>query len=379
VNTFLSEEQQAAKAKYEEYAREHISPAAEHLEDRTACFKEFLQSLGNSGYLGLTVPKEYGGQGMPFIYLALFAEALGHYQPSAAVAVAEQAAVIELILRFGSDTQKSRYLPLLARGEWLASTAFNEESSGSDFNAAVCTAEKKGSQFVITGKKTSVANAQHVNLFAVSARNSETQKLAIFLVESESNAASLKLSPGRKLLGMKALEINSLEFVGHTITADSMLQQDTHACDEQILYAGDIAKTVVASAAVGMTERAISLAVDHANEREQFGQKLAQFQAIQWKIADMSADSAAARLLVYKAAWCKDEEPESLRKEAATCKWYAAKTARFHTGEAVQIMGVNGLYADSVPEQFYRDAKVSELCEGTSEFQKVILAQELGI
>ena len=115
---------------------------------------------------------------------------------------------------------------------------------------------------------------------------------------------------------MKALEINSLEFVGHTITADSMLQQDTHACDEQILYAGDIAKTVVASAAVGMTERAIGLAVDHANEREQFGQKLAQFQAIQWKIADMSADSAAARLLVYKAAWCKDEEPESLRKRS---------------------------------------------------------------
>lgn len=379
MNTFLSAAQQSIKEQYETYAREVIEPLSEQLEEGTACLKGLLQKLGQEGYLGLTVPKEYGGQGLPFLNAVLFAEAIGNYQPSVAVAIAEQTAVIELINRFGTDTQRSRYLPLLARGECLAATAFNEESAGTDFKSISTTVQKQDAVQTLSGKKTVVVNGGSISLIVASALLGDCQALEVFLVDLPSDAASFKVAPGRKMFGMQALELNDIELTAHKLSNDSLFPPGSNGGDEIIAYAGDIAKTLVASAAVGMAQRALTLSIDHANTREQFGQKLGQFQAVQWKVADMSMDISAARLLVYRAAWAKDEDPRSFRKDAATCKWYASKTARVHTGEAVQIFGVSGLYTDSVTERLYRDAKVSEICEGNAEFQKVLIAQELGI
>jgi len=379
VNTYLSADQQATREQYKTYAREHLASCAEQISQGKGALKEFLQKLGQQGYLGLTVPKEYGGQSLPFLNAVWLAEAIGHYQPAIAVVLAEHITVIELIKKFGTDTQKSRYLPLLARGESLAATAFNEPTAGTDFKSAKTEAKRENNQINLSGTKTVVVNAPDLGLAVVSAIDSEGGKLALLLVEMSEEPASVKISAGQKLLGMDAIAIHDVVFTSRKLTADAELKGPAEGAAELIMYAGDIAKTIVAAAATGMTEQCLSTAVIHANAREQFGQKIAQFQGIQWKIADMSMDNAAAQMLVYRAAWSKEEAPSDFRNQAAMCKWYAAKTARLHSGEAIQILGVSGLLANSPIEQFYRDAKVMELCEGTSEYQKVIIADELGV
>jgi alkylation response protein AidB-like acyl-CoA dehydrogenase len=376
VNTFLSAPQQAAKEQYQAWAAQHLAPIAKQLEERSSSMREALATLGQNGYLGLTVPKEYGGQEAPFLNVILLAEALGEHEPGMALALAEHTAVIELIKKYGSETQKSRHLPLLARGESIAAMAVHEALAGCDINMSVSIARREGSQFVLHGTKTWVANAEFSTLFLVAAKESESSQLFLLLVDASADADSISVGADHKKLGMRSVSTNDVQFSSHKLPVEALLEG---SIEEQILFSGDIAKTVIAAAALGMLESSIASSVSHANAREQFGQKISQLQAIQWKIADMSTETAACRMLVYRAAWAKEEEPAQFRKDAAMCKWYAAKIARQQTGEAMQIMGVEGLSDQSAAERFYRDAKVMEICEGTSEFQKVLLASELEI
>jgi len=379
VNTFLSAPQQAAKEQFQAYVREDVAPIAKQLERKESSMKECLQKLGQRGYLGLTVPKEYGGQGTPFLNTVLLAEALGEHEPGVALALAEHTAVIELINKYGDDRQKSRYLPLLARGECIAAMAVHEEAAGCDINSSVCIVRKEGNQLVLHGTKTWVVNGDFATLFVVAAKNSESSQLSLFLVDASGDAQSILVGDDHAKLGMRSVATNDVQFDSHILAAEALLQPGTGGIEEQILFAGDIGKSVIAASALGMLESSIARSVEHANTREQFGQKIGQFQAIQWKIADMSTETAACRMLIYRAAWTKDEEPQSFRKDAAMCKWYASKIARHQTGEALQILGVEGLSDTSPTERFYRDAKVMEICEGTSEFQKVVLGRELDI
>jgi butyryl-CoA dehydrogenase len=374
VNTFLSPAQQAVKDLYQAYARDHVAPVARQLEEGAACTKEFLQKLGQAGYLGITVGKEYGGQGGDFLQAALFAEAVAQYQPALALAIAEHIAAIELIEKFGTETQKSRFLPLLARGECLATTAFAEKTAGTDFKAIQSTIDKDK----LSGSKTSVVNAKHASLCVASAQDSSSNKLTLVLADISIEAGTMEFGAEQKMLGMHAITFQDLTFKSHKLSGDALLPA-TEDGSEMIMFARDVAKTIVAAAALGMLEMALQASVDHANSREQFGQKIGQFQAVQWKLADMSVEGSAARMLVYRAAWSKDEDPASFRKEAAMCKWYATRAARTHSSEAVQILGAYGLSADSPVEHIYRDAKFLEIAEGTSEYQKVILADQLGV
>lgn len=375
VNTYLSAAQEAMKEQYQTFVREQLAPVATEIEKGSVALKDFFVKMAQNGYLGLTVSKELGGQGQPFLAAVLFAEALGQQSPAAAVGFAEHMAVVELINKFGTDTQRSRYLPQLARGESIGTTAFNELTAGTDFKNVQSSAKKDGNQYAITANKTIVVNAETAGLCVTSVK--EGDRLVLFVVDT--NNGAFKIGKEHKLLGLHGLPVNDISFESHKLNADALLETSDATFDEQVLYAGDIAKTIVAAAALGMTETALVGAVKHANEREQFGQKIGSFQAIQWKIADMSTEMAATRMLVYRAACSKDEDVESFRKDASMAKWYAAKTARVHTGEAVQIFGVYGLYEDSMTERFYRDAKVMDLCEGTSEYQKVLIAEELGV
>lgn len=378
MNTFLSPEQQQLQAQYLSYVQEHIQPKSKALDDRTSSLKDLLVALGQKGYLAITVPKAYGGQEAPFLHTAFLLEAIGTTQMGLALAIAEHIGVIELLKKYGSDEQKSRYLPLLARGETIGALAFSEVSAGTDFKAIQSTARKDGSNYVIDGTKTWVVNGDLAGLAAVSARTADDGRLLLFLVDCNGSKA-IKIGPNHNKMGMRSASTNDVEFASHVVPGSSAMAPDEDRFDDQVLYASEIAKTLIAAATIGMLQAALDGAVAHANSREQFGQKIGQFQAIQWKLADMSCEVSAARLITYRAAWTKDEEPANFRKDAAMCKWYAAKAARFHTAETTQIMGVAGVDADGDAERFYRDAKMTELCEGTSEFQKVVLAQELGI
>lgn len=381
MNTFLSASQEALMEQYRTFAREKVAPVARELESRNQSIKDFLQELGQAGYLGVTVPQEFGGQGGAFLCLAMLVEAISEYEPGLGLSIAEHTAVIELIKRYGSPEQKSRYLPLLARGEVLASLAISEEQAGSDFEAVACAAEKVGGTYVLSGKKTWVVNAAVAGLLVVLAkaasRDDKDGELTL-LIADISSGKSVKVGPDRVKLGLKSSLSNDVEFDSLEVPADNKLESSDGA-KEQVLFAMDIAKVVVSAAAVGLTDAALKQAVLHARNRQQFGKTIGQFQAIQWKLADHSTEAEAAKLHTYRAAWSKDEEAAEFRKFASMCKWFAAKVARNYSGEALQVLGAAGISCDSELERFYRDAKVMEICEGTSEFQKVLLVKELDI
>jgi alkylation response protein AidB-like acyl-CoA dehydrogenase len=379
VNTILSAAQQAQKELYLAFALEHLAPIAKALEERRSSLKEFLQKAGQRGYLGITVPKEYGGQAGSFLNAVFFTEALAQYEPGLGLTMASHTAVVELLKKFGSDSQKSRYLPLLARGECLGSLAFSEAGAGTDFKAVSAKVWVEKGLPHLTGLKTWVVNADISSLLVVLAKD-ESNELTMHLVDVVS-AATLKVATDKQKLGLRSASTNDVEFASHPLKGDSLIGakgNDELVC-EQVLFSMDVAKVMMAAAAVGLVEGALDLAAAHARGREQFGEPIANFQAVQWKLADISAESRAARLLTYRAAWSGDESPADFRRDAAMCKSFAAKVARTSSGEALQILGAAGLSTDSPLERFYRDAKVMEISEGTSEYQKILLTHELGI
>lgn len=374
MNTFLSESQESLLEEYRAFVKETITPIAWDLTKDNSQTKDILQKLAQAGYLGITVPKEYGGSGKTFIEAVLLSEAIGESEPGICLSLSAHYAVIDLINRYGTDTHKSRYLPLLARGEYIGAIAVNEANAGTDFRAA----RSKCANDKLDGEKTWVVNADIASIFAVTALYGQAGEQPCLRLVDSPDRNGITFSGTRRIFGLSSAHINDIKFAGYELGKESLLCDDSKA-DEAIDFAFCVAKTLLAAACVGMVESSTVACADHAKEREQFGQKLSQFQAIQWKLADMSTEAAASRLLTYRAAWSKDAKPEDFKRNAAMCKVFASKAARVHSAEAVQIMGSFGISEDSAVERFYRDAKVMEVLGGTSEAQKLELVKELGV
>lgn len=378
MNTFLNAAQEAQRARFIEYAKQEVAPKAQALESHSTCLKEFLQSMGQAGYLGLTVPKEYGGQGGTLLDFVLFVEAIAHYEPGLGLTLANHLAVVEVIKKYGTDTHKSRYLPLLARGEAFASLAFSEETAGTDFENVQTIAEEKDGQPVLNGNKTWVVTGDFATVLLVLARTKKENAELTLVVADAERGKGMQLKKERSLLGLRSSYCNDLSFDNLKVPAENRLGTGLQA-KEQALFAMDVAKVIVAAASVGVTEGATRLAVEHARVRQQFGVNIGQFQGVQWKLADMAVEASGARLQTYRAAWAHADDPANFSKYAAMSKLFASRTARFHTGEAMQVMGAAGIDGESPLERFYRDAKTMEVAMGTSEFQKLLLVEDLDI
>lgn len=378
MNTFLSAEQEAVRQSYLSFANEQIAPIAKDLESHKTCLKEFLQNLGQKGYLGIAVPREYGGQGHSFVNCALFAEVLGTVEPGLGLSLANHYAIVEVLKSYGTETQKSRYLPLLARGEALGTIAFSEEKAGTDFRAVASTVAKQADGFVLNGKKTWVVNGEFAGLALVLAKNDDNNaSLSLLLVDCTDKAQQCSADSGR--LGLRSAYLNTVEFKDQKLSQEASISAGKDAADQIAVFAMDVAKVIMAAAAVGLNFAAMNEALEHARTREQFGTTIGQFQGIQWKLADMGTEGEAARLHVMRAAWSLESEPSTFSKNAAMSKWFAAKVARYHSGEALQVMGAAGLMEDNKVEKLYRDAKAMEICLGTSEAQKMQLVDLLEI
>lgn len=379
MNTFLSSDQEALLSRYRAFVQEHVLPIAGVLDEGNYNVRELFASLGQEGLLGCAVSKEYGGQDGPFLNFVLLTEAVAEVEPGLALSLAAHAQVMELVFKFGSDKQKSRYLPLLARGECIGAFALHEENAGSDYTAMQTKAVGKDGKVSISGSKVWVVNGSVANLLLVVAKAQQGEGLSIWLSDIENNS-NIKVGPNRKKLGLRSAVTNDLVFSDLVLESDSCLgaNTDPQSIDEAIQQAFDVGKVTVAAAAIGLLGHALDASVERAKTREQWGSNIGKLQAIQWKLADMSAESAAARLLTYRAGWSKDGAPEEFRKDAAMCKFFAARAARIHSSEAVQIFGALGLSDDEPIEKMYRDAKVMEIAEGTSEIQKNMVAQEVG-
>ena len=375
MNTFLSPTQEALQQQYRTFASETVSPLAADLESHKICLRDFLQTLGQKGYLGISVPREYGGQGQTFLQSVLFVEALCQYEAGLGLTLASYQAVIEVLKKFGTDKQKSRYLPLLSRGEVLGTLAFTEENAGTDMFAVSSTLQADGDGFQLHGKKVFVVNGEMSGLHLVLAKTENA--LGLFLVDTAENPA-VEVGANRSRMGLKSARANNVEYKGTKVSRDAQVSGGK-SVEFMAEFAMDVAKVVLSGAAVGLLRTCLEMAVEHARTRQQFGTNIGQFQGIQWKLADMVTESSGAELQVCRAAWALEEEPEKFATYAAMCKWFAAKVARFHSGEAIQVLGAAGLSEELPLERFYRDAKAMEICLGTSEAQKIQLVSELAI
>jgi len=381
VNTFLSLAHKASQDEYLSFVAQHIAANAHDLDNGTFACKDALATFAQAGYLGVTVPTAYGGQGGSLLDLTILAEVVSGHAAGLALALASHYTVVELILNFGSDQQKSRYLPLLARGELIGAQAFSEINAGSDYQAVTTEAVVSDGGATLTGEKSWVVNGEISQLLAVLAKTGG--ELSLWLVDANTTpSASLVVGPAKSKLGLRAALVNDISFKSHKITAENRLGGDSAGAgqvEKAVLNALDLSKTVLAGAALGLADQALELGAERARTHEQFGQPISKFQGIQWKLADLSSDRAAAQLLTYRAAWSKDGEPGKYHQYSAMAKMFAAKVARFHSSEAVQIFGVLGASAEADVERLYRDAKLTEIFEGASEYQKVIIKEELGV
>ncbi len=373
MNTFLSSEQVQYQSSCQAFVDEKLCAAGilKDLETSKEKQKEALSLIAQSGLIGTSLPHEYGGGGKTFVYAALFAEQLGMKDAGLSLSIANHLSACHLIWHYGTDEQKSRYLPLLSRGESFATLAFGEEQAGSDFSLVKTSAESNK----LNGKKSWVVNGDMAHVALVLTRTSEQNQIWIVDLTSKSGVSVVK---DRQKLGLKSASTTDIEFSSYVLDDKSALCQSPEKVEEAIDYALSLSKVLLAAGALGICEQAIKYSVQRANEREQFGQTIGKFQAIQWKLADMSTETSAARLLTYRAAWSKDEDKEEFFKFAAMCKLFAARVARLYSGEAAQIYGTLGISEEEPMEKLYRDAKVIEVLEGTQEIQKNIVASQVG-
>lgn len=380
MNTFLSEEDQSVKAHFENFAQEQLAPLAPALEARKTDLKDFLQRVGQSGLFSITVPKEFGGQGNPFLHVVLLAEAIGAYDPGFALSLAAQVMAIELIKQFGSEAQRAKYLPLLSSGEISGTLAYFETDSLEPFFGT----QAKVSNKVLSGVKNLVVNAGIAQLVIVLASEEvkeNQQSLGFWLVEN-SRRPNVSISALGPYLGLRSAYLEKVELTGYPVKEDDRLGGGDVSADKAKKaydFALSVGKTIMAAAAVGMLERMLGEAAKSTQQAQLHGAPANQSQGLQWRLADVATEASAGRLLTYRAAWSKDEDGEEFLKYSAMCKLFTAKAARMHSGEAMQVLGLLATAADSHAEKTYRDAKMFELCLGSNDEERVLLGRELGI
>jgi alkylation response protein AidB-like acyl-CoA dehydrogenase len=377
MNTFLSEEDVSFKLEYQQFAKETLAPVANSLESDETLLKDVLQKIAQVGYLGVAVPKQYGGQGRTFLHSTLLAEELGRYEAGLAAVVATHFAVAELVNQFGSDHQKSRFLPLLARGEVMATFAYLENDQQILPQEVQTKVSKEGDKLFLQGSKRFVLNAPGAALFAVLVQESDANQARFWLFDSIA-AQSFKIEAEPSWFGLRTASPGKITFGSVQIEEKNRIDIDgSKDFQEQFDFLLSVVRTVLAAACVGMVEGELTSAVEFTRTAQRSGEPLANSQAVQWKLADQATEGSAARLLTYRAAWSKEGAPSEFAKNSSMCKFYASKVARTYSGETIQILGISNTSADTNFARLYRDAKMIELIAGSSEEQKVLIGREL--
>jgi len=353
-------------------AREVLWPLAPEY-DREAKYPwPQLKALAELGLLGMTTPEEWGGAGLDSVTWALALEEIAAADPSVAVIVSVSSGLPQyMLLRFGTEEQKRRFLPPLARGEWIGAFCLTEPHAGSDPASLRAEARRVPGGYELWGVKSWITSAGQAHLYVVMAR---TEKgIGAFFVEGD--AQGLSFGRPEEKMGLHAAHTAEVRLEGVFVPEENLLGEEGRGL-AYALAGLDSGRVGVAAQAVGIARGAYEIARAYAEEREQFGKKLKEHQAIAFKLADMHVRIAAARALVLEAARKKDQG-ERFTLEASTAKLFASEAAVAVTREAVQVLGGYGYHRDYRVERYYRDAKVTEIYEGTSEIQRHIIAREL--
>jgi butyryl-CoA dehydrogenase len=374
----LTDDLQMIRDSAREYAQTWVAPGADE-RDKTEAFPwDEFRKAAEYGFAGICVPEDLGGAGLGNLALTLVLIEVNRVCASTGVTLSvHNSLCLAPLLKFGSEEQKRRYVPRLASGEWLGAYSLSEAGSGSDAAALSCAAREDGDHFVLGGTKLWVTSASHAGLFVVFARTHKGEKkhqgITAFLVEK--GTPGFRVSKREEKMGIRASSTCELVFEGCRVPRENVLGEVGRGFGIAMdtLDGGRIG---IAAQAIGIAEASIDASVKYAKERHAFGQAIAQFEAIQFKLAEMRARTEAAKLLTLRAAWLKDRgRPHT--PEASAAKLLASQTANFAAREAVQIHGGAGYLEDFPVERFMRDARITEIYEGTTEIQKLVIARDV--
>jgi alkylation response protein AidB-like acyl-CoA dehydrogenase len=373
----LSENQKAVQEVVRSFAEKELRPGVMTYDERQEFPAELIQKLGDLGFLGITWPESLGGAGLSELEAVVIIEELARVDPSVALTVASHNSLCSgHIMLFGTEEQRKRFIPPLASGSSLGAWALTEPGSGSDSGGMITTARRDGSDWLLNGTKTFITQGSVASTYVVMALADPAlgkKSISAFIVERGTPGFSVGKKENK--LGMRASDTATLVFEDVRIPAPQLIGEVGEGF-KQALQVLDGGRIGIAALSVGIAQGALEASLRYAKERTQFGKPIAEYQAIQWKLATMATEIAAARLMTHKAAWLKTQgQPFGLA--ASQAKLWASEMAVSATGEAVQIHGGYGFTKEYPVEKFYRDVKLMTIGEGTSEVQRMIIARNL--
>ena len=372
----LTPEQKEIQGLARDFAAAEIEPHAAQWDREHHFPRDVFGKLAELGLMGACVPEEYGGAGADFLSYILVLEEISRADAGVGVTLGVHTSAVTLpILTFGTDEQRSRFVPPLARGEAIGAFALTETEAGSDAGSLRTTATRHGDGWTISGTKQFISTARFAGTILLFARTDPdtpgAKGVSAFILDQE----HIRVTGEEEKLGLNSSVTNSIAVEGAKVGADRMLHAEGKGFTVAMATL-DGGRIGIGAQALGIAQAAYDVARNYALERKQFGKRIGDFQAIQWKLADMATEIDAARLLVYRAAWRK-EQGLSHTEEGAKAKLFASEMARRQTGEAIQILGGYGYTKEFPVERHYRDAKITEIYEGTSEIQRLVIARSI--
>ncbi len=373
----LSEEHRMIRRMVREFAEKEIAPRAEEI-DATDTFPfDLFRRMGELGILGLPFPEEYGGSGCDYLSLVIALEEIARVSGSLAITLdAHTSLCCEPIYLFGTEEQKRKYLVPLARGEKIGAFGLTEPQAGSDAGATRTRAVRDGDQWVINGQKCFITNGSIADVVVITAKTDPekgTRGISAFIVEKGTPG----FRPGRdeKKMGLKGSVTSELFFEDCRIPVENLLGKENEGF-KQFLQTLDAGRVAISAMALGLAQGAYERALAYAKERVQFGQPIANFQAIQWMLADSATEIEAARLMVYRAAWLR-EKGVRFTKEASMAKLFTTEMSERVCRRAIQIHGGYGYIREYEVERMYRDQRLCAIGEGTNEIQRLVIARHI--
>jgi butyryl-CoA dehydrogenase len=373
----LSEEQRLARESVRDFAEREIKPIASKIEREERFPGEVVRQMAELGLMGMTVPPEYGGAGLDSVSYALVIEELARVSASVSVIfTVNNTLACEPLLMFGNEQQKEQYLTPLAKGEKLGAYGLTEPGAGSDVAALSMEAVREGDGFVMNGTKVFTTNGKEADVFIVFARTDPSvgkhRGISSFVIDRET--PGFRVGREEEKLGIRASSTMELVFKDCRISEDQLLG-DINTGFKQAMITLDSGRIGIGAQAVGIAQACLDASLDYSTERVQFGKPISRHEAVRFMLADMGTEINASRLLVLRAANMKDQG-RRFAKEASMAKLYASETAMRCARKAIQIHGGAGYTQEYPVERYFRDAKITEIYEGTSEIQRLVIARE---
>ncbi len=373
----LNEQQRMIRNMVREFAEKEVKPRAAELDEKEEYPTESLKRMAELGILGTIIPQEYGGAGLDNVTYATVIEEISRACASTGVVTSVHNSLTSWpIMTYGTEEQKKKYLPILAKGEKIGAFGGTEPNAGSDLGAMQTTAELKGDKYIINGTKTFITSGPKAGIiivFAVTNKELGPKGISAFIVES--NFKGYSVGGIFDKIGINASLTSELLFEDMEVPKENLLGKEGEGF-KIALATLDGGRIGIAAQAVGIAQAAMDESIEYSKNRQQFGRPISKFQAIQWMLAEMATNIEAARFLVLNAAYAKDQG-KRISKQAAMAKLFAAETAVDVTNKAIQVHGGYGYTKEYPVERLYRDARITGIYEGTSEVMKMVISGAL--